>query len=66
MLSTLAFLAKYFMTVSQLKSKANFHTVKEPVDFEKFCTFYIEHSEHPDVEEFFRRWVYTNEFVDEL
>jgi hypothetical protein len=38
----------------------------EPVDFEKFCSFYIEHSGHPDVEEFFCRWIYTNEYMDEL
>jgi hypothetical protein len=39
---------------------------KEPVDFEKFCAFYIKHSEHTDVEDFFRRWIYTNVYVDDL
>jgi len=37
-----------------------------PVNFDLFCTFYIDQTTNPELEGFFHRWIYTNEYSDTI
>lgn len=37
-----------------------------PVDFDLFCAEYIEQCSNPDVEVFFQKWIYSNEYQEDI
>ena len=39
---------------------------EKSVNFELFCKWYEDESGNPDVKEFFRKWIYTDEYKNEL
>ena len=39
---------------------------EKPVNFELFCKWFEDQSGHPEVNNFFQKWIYTNEYMKEL